>query len=201
MSFEQWRKKFAASRLGSLLLLPAPDPGEELAQALLELEQVRQDLELARQETEKYYRLYTEAQGDLRRMKERLAKARTEYIRQGQQTLLQELLPVFDDLWRAFQEQPGNLAGHPWVKGVDLVAKQLTASLEKIGVLYAYGEVGQPFHPQWYEAVAVAVRTDLQEGTIVEVHQQGYVLGKRLLRPARVTVSALRKPLSVQVPS
>ncbi len=201
MSFEQWRKKFAASRLGSLLLLPAPDSGEELEQVLQELEQVRQDLELAQQEAQKYLGLYTAAQGDLRRVKERAEQARAEYIRQGQQTILRELIPVFDDIWRASQERPADLAGHPWVTGMNLITRQLTTVLEKLGVFYAYGETGQPFNPQWYEAVAVEVRPDLAEGTILRVHQQGYVLGKRMLRPARVTVTALRKPISAQVPS
>lgn len=201
MPFEQWRKKFAASRLGSLLQLPAPDPGEELEQALLELEQVRQDLELAQQEAHKYLGLYAEAQGDLRRVKERSEQARAEYFRQGQQSILRELLPVFDDIWRASQERPADLAGHPWVTGMDLITRQLVTSLEKLGVFYAYGETGQPFDPRWYEAVAVEVRPDLPEGTILRVHQQGYVLGKRMLRPARVTVSALRKPVAAQMPS
>ncbi len=198
MIFEQWRAWLATRRIGSLLLLPAHEQTPSLEE---ELELAYQDLALQQQETEKYRGLYVEAQGDLRRIKQRLEQAQTEYTKQGQQALLQELLPVFDDLWRAFQEKPGDLTGHPWVTGVDLVAKQLTTSLEKLGVLYAYGEVGQPFNPRWYEAVAVAVRLDLQEGTIVEVHQQGYVLGKRVVRPARVTVSALKKPVSTQVPS
>lgn len=191
MVFQHWRTWLATRGLLPRLLLPAPEQTppltEELEQLLLELEQVQQ-------EAEKYSRLYAEAQGDLARMKGRLEQAREKYTRQGQQALLQELLPVFDGLWRAFQERPHDLAGHQWVKGVDLVARQLTVSLRKLGVLYAFGEAGQPFHPQWHEAVAVEIRADLQEGTIVRVHQQGYVLGESLMRPARVTVSALRKP-------
>ncbi len=205
MVFEQWRAWLATRRFGSLLLLPAseqtPSLEEELELTYQDLALAQQDLVLQQQETEKYRGLYVEAQGDLRRIKQRLEQAQTEYTKQGQQTLLKELLPVFDDLWRALQEKPGDLTGHPWVTGVDLVAKQLTTTLEKLDVMYAFGEVGQKFDPRWYEAVAVAVRPDLQEGTIVEVRQQGYVLGTRVLRPARVTVSALEKPASTRVSS
>jgi molecular chaperone GrpE len=203
MIFEHWREKFAASRFVSLLQLPAPAyaPDEELEQVQQELEQMRQDLELAQQQAEKYLDLYTEAQGDLTRVKERAEKARAEYIRQGQQSILRELLPVFDGIWRASQERPADLADHPWVTGMDLITRQLVTALEKLGVFYAYGETGQQFNPQWYEAVAVEVRPDLAEGTILRVHQQGYILGKRMMRPARVTVSALRKPVAARAPS
>jgi molecular chaperone GrpE len=184
MPFLELRKKLAASRLGSLLLLPAPEPGHELEQARRELEQARQD-------AQRYLGLYTEAQGDLRRVKGRAEQLRAEYIRQGQQTILRELLPIFDDIWRASQERPADLASHPWVAGMDLVTSRLVTALEKLDEFYTYGETGQLFNPQWYEAVAMEVRPDLEEGTIVRVHQPGYVLGQRMLRAARVTVSAL----------
>ena len=193
MLFEQWREKFAASRFGSRLLLPAR---VQTIRQDEELEQTRQALYEAQQMAQQYLDLYTQAYGELSRMKQRAEQMRREYIRQGQQSILKELIPVFDDLWRASQQRPTDLASHQWVIGIELITRQLTATLEALSLCSAYGEPGQPFNPQWYEAVDVEVRSDLAEGTIVKVHRQGYVLGKRMLRPALVTVSALKEPAS-----
>lgn len=197
-----WREWLAKHHIGPQRLLsarePALSPEEEIEQVLQELEQTRQALSFTQAAADRDYLLYADAQGDLIRMKQRLEGARAEYTRQGQQAVLRELLPVLDNLWRAFQERPGELADHPWVIGVDLVARQMIITLEALGVFSQYGEVGQPFVPQWYEAVDIAVRPDLQEGTIVEVHQPGYILGERVLRPARVTVSALKEPVAAR---
>ena len=54
------------------------------------------------------------------------------------------------------------------------------------------GEVGEPFNPDVHDAVSYEERDDMEPGLVSTLHQRGYRLKDRLLRPAKVSVS--RKP-------
>ena len=172
-------EKIATSPLGSRLLGRRQFSDEELAEQLSQAKLELAETILQLQQT----------QGDLERLKQRLQTAQEDAYQRGRQELLQQLLPYFNDIWLAFQERPSDLAGHPWAVGIKHVSKRLEQTLAQLGQFYAYGKPGQPFDPRWHEAISVEVRPDLAEGTVVQVLQPGYVLGKRVLQYARVTVS------------
>jgi molecular chaperone GrpE len=97
--------------------------------------------------------------------------------------VLRSLLPAIDDLARA--EAHGDLVeGAP----LTLVAQKLRTAFEKYG-LKAIGEKGEPFDPAFHEAVVQLPSPDATENTIADVIELGYVLGDRLVRPAKVAVS------------
>lgn len=97
--------------------------------------------------------------------------------------VLRSLLPAIDDLARA--EAHGDL-----VEGTPLaiVAQKLRTSFEKYG-LKAVGEKGELFDPAFHEAVVQLPTPGVTENTIADVIEQGYVLGDRLVRPAKVAVA------------
>ena len=97
--------------------------------------------------------------------------------------VLRSLLPAIDDLARA--EAHGDL-----VEGTPLaiVAQKLRTSFEKYG-LKAVGEKGEIFDPAFHEAVVQLPTPGVTENTIADVIEQGYVLGDRLVRPAKVAVA------------
>jgi molecular chaperone GrpE len=97
--------------------------------------------------------------------------------------VFRSLLPVIDDLARA--EEHGDLVeGAP----VTLIAQKLRTTFEKYG-LKPVGEKGEPFDPAFHEAVVQLPSPDATENTIADVIELGYVLGDRLVRPAKVAVS------------
>ncbi len=97
--------------------------------------------------------------------------------------VLRSLLPAIDDLARA--EAHGDLVeGAP----LTLVAQKLRTAFEKYG-LKPIGEKGEPFDPAFHEAVVQLPSPDATENTIADVIELGYVLGDRLVRPAKVAVS------------
>jgi molecular chaperone GrpE len=97
--------------------------------------------------------------------------------------VIRSLLPALDDLARA--EAHGDLVeGAP----LTLVAQKLRSSFEKYG-LRQVGEKGEPFDPAFHEAVVQLPSPDVTVNTIAEVFEPGYVLGDRLVRPAKVAVS------------
>jgi molecular chaperone GrpE len=96
--------------------------------------------------------------------------------------VIRSLLPALDDLARA--ESHGDLAeGAP----MTIVAQKLRGAFEKYG-LTQIGEKGESFDPAFHEAVVQLPSPDVTVNTIADVIEPGYVLGDRLVRPAKVAV-------------
>ncbi|WP_086488183.1 nucleotide exchange factor GrpE [Thioflexithrix psekupsensis] len=73
-------------------------------------------------------------------------------------------------------------------EGLTLTLRMLNTTLEKFGV-QEINPHDQKFDPQWHEAMAMQPIPNVEAGTIVFVHQKGYQLNDRLIRPARVVVA------------
>ena len=72
--------------------------------------------------------------------------------------------------------------------GMTLTLKMLSDTMAKFGVV-EINPLDQKFNPQWHEAMAMQTLPDVEDDTILHVHQKGYQLNDRLLRPARVVVA------------
>lgn len=97
--------------------------------------------------------------------------------------VIRSLLPALDDLARA--ESHGDLVeGAP----VTLIAQKLRGAFERYG-LRQIGEKGEPFDPAFHEAVVQVPSPEATSNTIADVFEPGYILGERLVRPAKVAVS------------
>ena len=108
---------------------------------------------------------------------------------QAQSALLARLLPVLDDLDRAFQMIPEDARESGWVEGLSLVGHKLQTVLEKEGLSVLPVEVGDAFDPNYHEAVTHEPSDECEAGQIIEVLQRGYTLDDLILRPALVRVS------------
>jgi molecular chaperone GrpE len=95
--------------------------------------------------------------------------------------VVRTLLPALDDLSRA--EAHGDLEGSP----LELVAQKLRAGFERYG-LKSVGVKGDPFDPNFHEAIVQIPTPHVVVETIAEVIEPGYSLGERLLRAAKVSV-------------
>jgi molecular chaperone GrpE len=74
-------------------------------------------------------------------------------------------------------------------EGQELTLKMFTKVLQDHH-LEVIDPAGQPFDPEWHEAVTVLPSAEVDENTVLEVLQKGYRLHDRLIRPAMVVVSA-----------
>jgi molecular chaperone GrpE len=151
--------------------------------------QEEQQLTPEQQKADEYLNLLQRTQADFinyrRRVGQELAEARVA----AQSELLSQLLPALDDLGRALGTVPSEMASDPWVQGLFLMARRLTGLLDQLGV-QQIGAVGEPFDPRWHQAITTEARTDMPEGTILQVAQPGYMLGDRIVRPAQVVVTS-----------
>jgi molecular chaperone GrpE len=148
-----------------------------------ELEQQVKELEAARDS----------AIADLQRVaadfdnfRKRTARDHQALVARAAEQLVKELLPVLDDLERALeaahQHEEAKLE-----EGVRLVHRELSHVLAKEGLVAV--ETDGQFDPHEHEAL-LTQPSEAEEGAILEVIQKGYRLGDRVLRPARVVVSA-----------
>ncbi len=80
-------------------------------------------------------------------------------------------------------------------EGMALTLKMLADSLTKFNII-EIDPSNEKFDPQWHEAMTIQPSAEVDDGTVLHVHQKGYKLQERLLRPARVIVS--KKPLENQ---
>jgi molecular chaperone GrpE len=155
------------------------------AQSLAEL---TQKLEAEQLKTEEYLDMLRRTQADFINYRRRSSQEQNEGRTTAQIAVLDQILPVLDDLGRALQAAPPELANNSWVQGIQLVAKRLMATLEQLGVRQI-GKPGEQFDPRWHEALSTEARSNVPEGTILHVTRPGYAIGERVIRPAQVIVA------------
>jgi molecular chaperone GrpE len=120
-------------------------------------------------------------QAEYANYRKRVERDRLAVREQALASVLVELLPVLDDIGRA--REHGELSG-----GFKSVAESLEAITVKLG-LATFGENGDPFDPTIHEALMHEYSGDVSEPTCVRILQPGYMVGDRIIRPARVAVA------------
>ena len=98
--------------------------------------------------------------------------------------IVKRFLPAMDDMLRALQNAPED----PWVEGVQLIYRKMEGVLEAEGITRIEAD-GAEFDPNFHEAIAQVASEEHESGQVVEVLQQGYMLGERVVRPAMVRVA------------
>lgn len=161
---------------------------------------LEQQLAEAERQLQAYKDALLRAQADFVNYKRRAAQEQAEAREVAKVETVEALFPVLDDLGRALEAAPEELAEQPWVQGIHLVARQLTATLQHMGVRQI-GATGESFDPRWHEAVMTERRSDVPEGTVVRITRPGYALDERILRPAGAVVAAAPEVASAQSPS
>ncbi|WP_255513398.1 nucleotide exchange factor GrpE [Homoserinibacter sp. GY 40078] len=130
-----------------------------------------------------YREIAARAQADLKNFRTRVERDRAANREAVIAEVIRSLLPVIDDLDRA--DAHGDLVeGAPLM----LVSQKLRAGFERYG-LRRVGEVGEPFDPNFHEAVVQVPEEGAEGETVKDIIQTGYALGDRLIRAAKVAVS------------
>jgi len=124
------------------------------------------------------------AQADFINYKRRSEQEKEEIGKFANSILMLNLLPILDDLERAFASVPPHLTKLSWVDGISLIERKLWATLEAQG-LSQIKALGEPFDPNLHEA---AMHGKGKEGLVIEELQKGYKLHDRVIRPAMVVV-------------
>ncbi len=163
-------------------------PDERFVDGSGEDEDCLRALAACRAESEQRLEALLRARADLDNQGKRAARELEKAHKYAVSGLVEALLPVQDSL------ELGLAAARP---GADLetLRQGMALTHEKLqGVLARFGvevvdSMGEPFDPGRHEAMSMAPVDDLPPNSVAEVHQKGYLLNGRLIRPARVVVS------------
>ena len=168
---------------------PESEKGQasEVEPEVTEVEDVaalKQSLAEARAKAEANLANWQRAQADFINYKRRAEQEKEEISKFANAILVLNLLPILDDLERAFTSIPEHLAKLSWVDGIRLIWHKLQTTLEAQG-LSPIEAKGEPFDPKLHEA---AMYSKGKEGMVIEELQKGYKFHDRVIRPTMVVV-------------
>jgi molecular chaperone GrpE len=129
---------------------------------------------------------------DMENLRKRFEREKDEFQQYALNDLMLELLAIGDNFERALQSAPADAADKTFREGVDLIFRMLQALLAKHGVRPIV-PVSPAFDPNIQHAMTVAESDQVEEPTVEEELQKGYMLHDRLLRPAMVKVLVPKK--------
>ena len=166
--------------------LPAESGEDSIVSEAEVVEEELDPLALAERQRDDYLDQLRRLAAEFDNYKKRMVREHEELRERAAERLLRDLLPVFDDLGRALTAFE-TAETEAIADGVALVHRALWTLLEREGVA-ELDPTGDMFDPHRHEAL-LSQPADAPEGTVLEVIQKGFLLGDRVLRPARVVVA------------
>jgi len=154
-----------------------------------DMQAIREKLKTAEEEAKGYYDRYLRLAAEFDNFKKRSAREKDEFKKFANESLIQELLPVADNLERAIQSIKDDETINDLVfEGIQMTLEEILKVFDRFKVK-PIEALGEPFDPSFHQAV-MQEETDLQpRNTVLNELQKGYMIHDRLLRPSMVVVS------------
>ena len=172
--------------------IPQPEAENEEAPEVVDEEDIVDDadgfarlaeeLEATRLERDQYLDSLRRLKAEFENSRKRQERERARILSMASERLVQELLPVLDNLDRALE------AGGDIREGVQATREQLAEVLAEEGLLPVASD-GEPFDPNVHDAVMGQPSEEHEDGTIIQTFQRGYLLNGKPIRPAKVVVA------------
>ncbi len=163
--------------------VPAVIPEEEISQ-------LRSELEQALVKANDYLTGWQRERAEFINYKKRMEREQSQGGQNAFGNAIRRYLDIADDLARALKDKnrPTEGNGVIWAEGIDLIHRKLIGSFEADGVKMIETQA-KFFDPNMHEAISHEDSPDHESGQIIDVVQPGYILGERVIRPARVRVA------------
>ncbi|MBI4836131.1 MAG: nucleotide exchange factor GrpE [Candidatus Abawacabacteria bacterium] len=149
--------------------------------------QTNDEIELLKAEIAQLKESVARAQADFINFRRRQSQELESTIKFASGQCINELLPVIDNLQRAFLHIPEELKDNQWVNGVFAIEKHFLQTLEKLGVK-KIPTVGTKADPNFHEIIGVGEKPDTESDVVIDEIEAGYLLHEKVLRPAKVRV-------------
>jgi molecular chaperone GrpE len=148
------------------------------------------ELEKALAERDEYLAGWQRAKADFANYKKQTEATMKEFRVMATEGLVEELIPVLQSFEMAFaNKEAWEKADKNWRAGVEYIYTQLKSTLDSNG-LKEISPVGQTFDPSVHEAIKYEPAEDPSKaGKVVKVVETGYMLGSKLVKPAKVVVA------------
>ena len=163
--------------------LEAEDGEGNIQTGAQKLTELREKLKKIQKERDEYLDSLQRMKADYINARKRFEEDGKSMARYAAESVVAELLPVMDALEMALQH------GGSEVQGVKNIKTQLEKVFAENGVT-SFGDIGEVFDPALHEPVeTLAVESIEEDNRVTKVHQKGYSLNGRTIRPARIAVA------------
>ncbi|OQA45404.1 MAG: heat shock protein GrpE [Chloroflexi bacterium ADurb.Bin325] len=149
---------------------------------------LQEQLTEAQRQAEQYLDQWRRATAELSNARKRMAREQEEFRAAAASRVIEKLLPIMDDIERAFSAAPEGQADADWLAGFRLIQRKLQGLLESEGVRPIPAE-GELFDPTVHYAVTHEEADGFHEGQVIAEVARGYRLGDKVLRPSMVRVA------------
>jgi molecular chaperone GrpE len=156
----------------------------------VELEQLRSELEQVQAKSNEYLAGWQRERAEFINYKKRIEREQSQGGQNAFGNAIRRYLDIADDLGRALKDKnrPSEGSGAVWAEGIDLIHRKMLAAFEADGVKMIETD-GKFFDPNLHEAISHEDSPEHESGQIIGVVQPGYMIGERVIRPARVRVA------------
>ncbi|MEW6295466.1 MAG: nucleotide exchange factor GrpE [Candidatus Diapherotrites archaeon] len=163
----------------------------------------KEGLEKELLETKAKLQEYTESlqrlQAEFENFKKRIEKEKKEFMEYSNAGLIAKILPVIDSIDAAVKhfKETGNTKKEDFIKGIELIRKQLMETLEKEG-LKEIKSKEEKFDPLYHEAMICCEDKEKENHKIIEELQKGYMLWEKVLRHSKVKINKLKEEKEIE---
>ena len=164
------------------------EAGSEEVVAVDDNQALREELNVALSKADEYLDGWQRARAEFSNYKKRVERDQAQMHQMAMGNVVKRYLEILDDLERALKNRPKEGEGAIWAEGIELIYRKFASYLEAEGVKPMEAD-GEMFDPNLHEAISQEDSKHHESGQIIEVVQQGYLIGDRVLRPAMVRVA------------
>ena len=169
-------------------------PAEEEQEEIVTLSKADYDalnaaLEEAKKKEQENLESWQRERADFSNYKKRIERDQDDAKRRYKADVLAKFLPVLDDLELAYQHKPEEGEAASWAEGIELIIRKFRSVLENGGLEQIEVKAGDKMDPNIHMAVSSEDSDEFGSDEIIEVLQNGYRTGDKVIRPAMVRVA------------
>jgi len=127
-------------------------------------------------------------QADFENFKKRTEQEKLRWQEDAKINVFSRLLPLLDNISLAAKHTPKSIENDPWVQGITHISRQIDQELSELSVVKVSVKPGDQFNHNFHEAIETRSDKSYDNDQIIEVRSDGYMIGEKLIRPARVVV-------------
>ncbi|HUV16677.1 MAG TPA: nucleotide exchange factor GrpE [Pelolinea sp.] len=167
---------------------PAQDEAETVTIPLKEFASQLEELDTLKKQADEFSDGWQRERAEFANYRKRAARDDDMNRQNSRIDILRKYLDIHDDIELAIKNMPASVKNDGWANGIQLIYQKLSNLLKGEG-LEPIPDGDGVFNPELHEAISHEDNPDFDSGKIIEIVQQGYQIGERVVRPSRVRVA------------
>ncbi len=154
-----------------------------------DFDKLNEELEEAKKKAQENLESWQRERADFSNYKKRIERDQEVSKKKYKSDVLEKFIPVLDDLELAYAHRPEDGEAAAWAEGIELIIRKFKSLLENDGLTKIDVKAGDKLDPNIHMAVSLEDSDEYGSDEIIEVLQNGYRMGEKIVRPAMVRVA------------